>query len=339
MRKIHLKSILCSLIILCVPGFSKLSEAQDPVFSQYGSAPLQINPAFAGINESTTIGLNYRNQWPSISQAYVTYALYYDQYFSRIKSGIGFQILTDNAGQGLYRTTKATFMYAYRLRLSERWFVKGGFEGGLINTQVGWDKLTFPDQIDPIYGSTSPGGLPYPTAELPPDEFSRLNLTVSLGGLIYNDIFYIGFSAKHINTPFVNFFETNEIEGVRLPARITLHGGAQIPLDGARARSRVFVSPSIMLLKQGNVGQINAGAHFQLDKLILGSYFRQTFRNPDALIFMAGMKVDMFRIVYSFDATISKLTLGSGGAHEVGILVNFNNRKGSKYADCLDFAR
>lgn len=339
MGKIHLKIIYCSLLILCFIGIAGSVKSQDPIFSQYGSAPLQMNPAFAGLNESSTVGLNYRNQWPSISQAYVTYALYYDQYFSKIKSGLGFQLLTDNAGQGMYRTTKATVMYSYRLRLSNKWYAKGGFEGGIINTQLGWDKLTFPDQIDPVFGSVSPGGLPYPTAELPPDQLSRTNLTVSLGGLVYNDIFYVGFSAKHINSPFVNFFETDEVEGVRLPTRITFHGGAQIPLDGFRARSRIFVSPSIMFLKQGNIGQINAGAHFQLDRLILGTYFRQTFRNPDAIIFMAGMKVDMFRIIYSFDATISKLTLGSGGAHEVGILVNFGNRKDSKYVDCLDFAR
>jgi type IX secretion system PorP/SprF family membrane protein len=313
--------------------------AQDPIFSQFGSAPLQMNPAFAGVNGGSTVGINYRNQWPSISQAYVTYALYYDQYFSEINSGLGIQLLRDNAGQGMYKTTMATVMYSYRLRISRGWYGKLGMEAGIFNTEIGWDKLIFPDQINPIFGSTSPGGLPYPTSELPPESLGRTNLSASLGGLVYNDVYFIGFSAKHINNPFVNFFDSQDIDGLRLPVRLSVHAGAQIPLDGNTARSSVFVTPSIMILKQGDIGQINFGAHFQLRELILGTYFRQTFNNPDAVILMAGMRTGDFRVLYSFDATISRLTLGSGGAHEVSILYTFLKLADSKYVDCLDFAR
>jgi type IX secretion system PorP/SprF family membrane protein len=339
MRKLVYRFCLCCLLLFSWTAPLEVLYAQDPIFSQFGSAPLQMNPAFAGVNGGSTVGLNYRNQWPSISQAYVTYALYYDHFFSEINSGLGIQLLTDNAGQGMYKTTMVTAMYSYRLRLSRGWYGKLGMEAGAFNTEIGWDRLIFPDQIDPIFGSTSPGGLPYPTTELPPETLGRTNLTVSLGGLVYNDVFFAGFSAKHINNPFVNFFESQDFEGLRLPVRVSLHAGAQIPLDGNTARSSIFVTPSIMFLKQGDIGQINFGAHFQLKELILGTFFRQTFNNPDAFILMAGMRAGDFRVLYSFDATISRLTLGSGGAHEVSILYNFLKEADSKYVDCLDFAR
>ena len=90
------------------------SQAQDPIFSQYYAAPLQLNPAFAGNTYSPHIAINYRNQWPSLNQAYVTYAVSYSQFFKDFNSGIGLMILTDDAGQGLYKTTKVSGVYSYK---------------------------------------------------------------------------------------------------------------------------------------------------------------------------------------------------------------------------------
>ncbi len=326
------------IVLVCVSNIWQ-SSAQDPIFSQFQSSPLQINPAFTGYSEGGVLGINYRNQWPSLSQAYVTYALYYDQYISKINSGFGIQLLTDNAAQGLYKTTKITGMYSYKQRFSKKWYGKLGVEAGLISTNIGWDKLIFPDMIDPIYGYQSPGGLPYPTSVVPPDQLSQLNTSVSLGGLVYNDKFFIGFSAKHINTPTISFYESNETEGTFLPVRMSLHVGFEIALDQNAGRSKNFLTPTIVAIKQGNVGQVNIGGHLRLNQLILGAYFRQAFSNPDAVIFMAGIQSDDIKIVYSFDMTVSKLTLGSGGAHEIGMVFTFNTNKNNKYVDCLNFIR
>lgn len=327
------------MIYLAFMAFVWQSNAQDPVFSQFHSSPLQINPAFAGYSEGGVLGINYRNQWPSISQAYVTYALFYDQYVSNINSGFGLQLLTDNAAQGLYKTTKITGMYSYRQRFSKKWYGKLGVEAGIINTNIGWDKLIFPDMIDPVYGYQSPGGLPYPTSVVPPDHLSQLNVSVSLGGLVYNDKFFLGFSAKHINTPTISYYDTYETEGTFLPVRMSLHAGYEIVLDESAGRSRNFLTPTIVAIKQGNVGQVNLGAHLRLNNLLLGAYFRQAFSNPDAFIFMAGVQTGDMKIVYSFDMTVSKLTLGSGGAHEIGMVFTFNTNKNNKYVDCLNFIR
>jgi hypothetical protein len=38
------------------------------------------------------------------------------------------------------------------------------------------------------------------------------------------------------------------------------------------------------------------------------------------VILMAGLEVDQqFRVIYSYDITISKLTMRSGGAHEISL--------------------
>ena len=129
-------------ILLIVILFLNISlvYGQDPVLSQFYSSPLLLNPAFAGNTNSPRLAINYRNQWPLISQAYRTYAISYDQFFNTFNSGIGASILTDDAGNGLYKTTKVGAVYSYRLKIGKNTFIKTGLEFGGVIASVGWDK-------------------------------------------------------------------------------------------------------------------------------------------------------------------------------------------------------
>ena len=48
------------------------SHAQDPIFTQFYSNPVYLNPAFSGTNKCPRFVMNYRNQWPSFPGAFVT---------------------------------------------------------------------------------------------------------------------------------------------------------------------------------------------------------------------------------------------------------------------------
>ncbi|MBK7428476.1 MAG: PorP/SprF family type IX secretion system membrane protein [Saprospiraceae bacterium] len=104
------------LVCLGCSCIFQYAKGQDPVFSQFYSAPLQINPAFTGNSHGGMMAINYRNQWPSINQAYVTYALSYDQYVPSLNSGFGVFALADDAGRGLLRTYNLTGLYSYRVQ-------------------------------------------------------------------------------------------------------------------------------------------------------------------------------------------------------------------------------
>jgi len=45
---------------------------------------------------------------------------------------------------------------------------------------------------------------------------------------------------------------------------------------------------------------------------------------------MVGLQVSMFKVGYSYDLTISKLTNATGGAHEVSFALQFNCKPPSK---------
>ena len=85
--------------------FSSLTflKAQDPVFSQFYASPMQTNPAFTGNTYNPFISLQYRNQWPAL-KAYVTYAATYDQTIPDLNIGVGLLLLSDNAGNGIFKT-------------------------------------------------------------------------------------------------------------------------------------------------------------------------------------------------------------------------------------------
>src|SRR5215831_14357541 len=60
------------LVTFCI-SYSIFLRAQDPHFSQFFSSPLTLNPAFTGkFDGNVRIAGNYRDQWPTINQAYRT---------------------------------------------------------------------------------------------------------------------------------------------------------------------------------------------------------------------------------------------------------------------------
>ena len=314
--------------------------AQDPVFSQFYAHPLGVNPAFAGKTEGGSVALNYRNQWPGINQAYVTYAASYDQYFSYINSGFGLSVLTDDAGRGLYKTTDVSLYYSYNIRYNRNLQMRLGIEAGYINSRVDWSRLVFLDQLDPEFGALSPGGLPYPTDEIPPLDGNAVSvLDVGMGLLVYNDKFYGGLALKHLNSPQFSFLKINEdlIEG--LPLTLSLHGGAELNLRTLGKRGQVFLSPNFQYLNQGGFNQLNIGTIFRYYKIGTGVWYRHTSVNPDALIFLIEGRQNNFRVTYSFDMTLSRLQ-GTGGAHEISVIINFDNGPDeSKYNDCFNLFR
>src|SRR5687767_3318205 len=101
-----MKKILSTLTVCVV--MTMASNAQDPNFSQFFSSPLTLNPALTGKFDGTfRIAGNYRNQWPTINEAFVTKTASID--FGILKNrladidqlGVGILGVTDRAGDGV----------------------------------------------------------------------------------------------------------------------------------------------------------------------------------------------------------------------------------------------
>ena len=105
--------------------------AQDPHFSQFFSSPLTLNPAFTGkFDGQVRAAANYRNQWPTINQAYETGTASVDFPIlgGHIPStdiwGLGFMAFTDKSAAGAvafnyFSVSTAYHKYWYRAH----WFL------------------------------------------------------------------------------------------------------------------------------------------------------------------------------------------------------------------------
>jgi len=335
--KFTLSSIWLLLIglFIYVPSYS-----QDPIFSQFYAAPLQINPAFTGNTYTPNIALNVRNQWSGWpGSAYSTYAASVDQFIEPLNIGLGLMISSDNAGDGLFLINNLTAFFSYKVDLGNDWNVKLGVEAGAWQTRVNWDKLVFGDQLDIFDGNNGKN----PSQEDIPAENGRTVLDISTGLLIYGPVFYGGFSLKHINTPDDVFFASSKEFVTGLPVRYSVHTGAQIILkEGNKRRMDAFISPNILFERQVDLNQINIGAYGGIGSVFAGTWFRHTFGNADAAIVLVGYRQKGFKIGYSYDFTVSSSLTNplSAGSHELSIGINFDhNRRKVNYNDCFELFR
>ncbi|MBL7817119.1 MAG: PorP/SprF family type IX secretion system membrane protein [Saprospiraceae bacterium] len=332
-------------LFFCLILRGSTAFSQDPVFSQWYASPLQTNPAFAGTNQAPFIALNYRMQYPSFSNgaAYSTFAGSYDQALNRSNSSIGISIMTDDAGQGILKKTYASAIYSYKVNINEDMAAKIGVEAGMISTNLDWNKLIFLDQIDPISGWTNPDGSIRPTQEVRPEQVNRTVFDISTGLLLYASSFHVGLSAKHMATPDESFLKsTNSNLRIGLPVRWTLHGGYEIILrKSTRFRPATFVTPSLMVVKQGDFAQFVGGAYAGLGPIFTGVWYRHALSNPESAIFTLGFKQDYFKIGYSYDFPVGGLSTRTGGTHEVSLTLNLDPYKNKKrdLNDCFKMFR
>lgn len=336
MRKYTLIFLLC--------GSIGMLKAQDPLFTQFYAAPLQINPAFAGVTSAPRVTLNYRSQWSNISGGYQTYAAAFETSIEKLNSGFGIVVLADDAMDGVYKTNRISGVYGYRVKVNDDLFMKFGMEVGLIRTSLDWDKLQFGDQLDPINGGQDPLGNPILSEEQRPASLNKILADVGAGILIHSRVFYGGFSVKHLNNPDESLLSLNENLSAGMPLRYTIHGGLEIEVKkGNKRNAPTFISPNVLIARQADFTQVNVGAYAGFGKFFSGLWYRHSGGNADAAMILAGFREGALRIGYSYDFTLSALAAANpGGTHEISLTINFDDspetqrrRKSSRYNDCF----
>jgi type IX secretion system PorP/SprF family membrane protein len=338
------KKILYTLIL----GFilrGGIAKAQDPVFSQFYASPLQLNPAFAGSAMAPFIALNYRMQYPGFSgsgAAYSTFAGSYDQHLKGLNSGIGMSVMTDDAGQGMIKKTYASAHYSYKVAVNDKIATRIGVEAGFIQSTLDWNRLIFPDQLNAQTGAFLPDGSKNPSAERRPANLGKTLFDMSMGLVIYGEKFHGGFVVKHLATPDEGYINANQNLRIGLPMRFTIHGSYEFVLKKAtRYQMGSFVSPTILLVKQGEFAQYTVGSFMSVGPLIGGFWYRHAFTNPESVIMMMGFKQENYRIGYSYDYSVGRLLGKTGGSHEISLTLNLDPGAAKRVdiSDCFKIFR
>lgn len=283
------------LIIISIFVTGTIS-AQDFSFSQSLGSATYLNPSFAGDAPCARANFFYRNQWPNLSGSFVTTGFGYDMALSKIKSGIGLQFITDNAGKGTIISNQINLLYNYSISINPDFEIRPGIQLGVKSRNIKASKLSFGDMIDPINGFVSP------TQETIGDlSESWVNMGTSL--LIKWKNLTVGGGAFNILQP----NPSNQS-----PSLVRYLGHASYELNKEKN-----VSPGIFFKSefQGDFSTYLAVASLRIKSLRVGV----GYRNEDAIISYLGWKVKAFSLAYSYDFTISQLTQYSGGAHEFSL--------------------
>lgn len=327
--------------------------AQDPQFSQFYAAPLYLNPAFAGSTNQTRVGINYRNQWPSIDANFTTMSAYADHFMEDINSGVGIIINRDVEGLAGLRSLSLGLQYSYELFITEKLGFRPGAQVALYNRDINFDKLTFGDEYDPN-GNTFISGT---TAEQFNTNFSKTFVDLSLGGLFFTKVAYLGVSVFHLNRPNQSIID----EDSPLPMKVSVHGGFKYFMKPGVVGSGVYareaersIGPAFQYRHQGQFDQMDVGMYYTAEPMVLGIWYRgvpfknvNEFVNNESIVLLLGFtrigQKQSLNIGYSFDYTISKLTANSGGAHEFSLSYTWPTRnprkppKSKMVIPCPDF--
>jgi len=320
-----MKKLICALSICLLCG--DVVTAQDPNFSQFFASPLTLNPALTGKFDGVyRVAGNYRNQWPTINNAFTTYTASFDAGIlkSRIPEydqfGIGILGFADDAGNGVLKNNALGLSLAYHKALDENGFhqLGVGFQGAYVGKRLDVTKVTFEDQL-------TPSGFTGATSEIFPGQRVNVSYFDMNAGILYNGTtdgnnnFYLGASMYHINRPRESF---RGDQFFNLSGRVTFQAGGRIPVGQSN-----YFHFSANHSRQANATNTVIGGAYALNanadeenptNIYIGSWYRF----GDAIIPYVGLEFGQFHIGATYDINISSLKPGSNmrGGAEISLI-------------------
>jgi type IX secretion system PorP/SprF family membrane protein len=318
-----IRKILYSCLLCFVLGDS---YAQDPHFSQFFSSPLTLNPAFTGKFSGTyRLAGNYRNQWPSINNAFTTATFSADFHILQDKIpnndswGFGIAGYNDNSSNGAVKFNYASVSTAYHKGLDEDGLnqLGAGFQVTYANMLINTANLRFEDQL-------TSSGFTGVTSEVFNGASLSSNYIDVNAGILYNgstsdrNNFYFGISMYHINRPQQQFTGAQYV----LNPRTTFHGGVSFPLGPTST-----LHMSALQTLQGGATETMAGGAIQLianpdfqkpTSVYIGTWVRFN----DAIIPYLGLEFDDFRLgaTYDYNNSALKTASQSRGGIEISLI-------------------
>src|SRR6478735_7843067 len=140
-----MKNIFKLLIIVLL--HLQIAKAQDFQLTQFYASPMLLNPAFTGINACSKVTMQYRNQWPGISDIFKTKLLTFDHNIKNSNFGFGCILGVDEAGSGNLKTTIIRPAVSYQAKFNRNSAIRFGIQPGFGFKKVNYDNLVFGDQI------------------------------------------------------------------------------------------------------------------------------------------------------------------------------------------------
>ena len=318
------------LVICCCILFAQFVQAQDIHFSQFYAAPMLTNPANTGnFTGSVRLGLNYRDQWGSVTVPYKTFSAYADAGIQPKKAvnrfGIGVIAFADQAGDGILSTNKIYLSSAYHIGYTEKSNMRFamGLTGGFVQKTVDITKLTFNSQWNDFEFDESLANNESPTTATL--DYVDIGAGAQLTIMPYEgERYIIGASLMHINEPQESFLGDENKIGIKYSATF----GGFFATGGIAS-----FQPQLYVASQNNATEIIAGTNVSIpinaennsyNSMFVGAWYR----HKDAFWLVGGAQMDKVTVSLSYDLNLSRLRGASGslGGFEIAAAYIFGNK-------------
>jgi type IX secretion system PorP/SprF family membrane protein len=326
-------------LLLCL--LSDVVCAQDPSFSQFFASPLTLNPALTGkFNGDLRVAGNYRNQWPTVNNAYITSTVSIDLpiFQDKIREGdrwaIGVMGMTDKTANGILTSNYFALSTAYHKTIDENGLhtIGVGFQGSYANKTLDGPRLHFLDGLQ-VDGTWLPSASEPVNLEVVTASYFDMN-----AGLLYNGSLngsnevYFGVSMYHINQPKESFLG---VDNITVPSRLTVHGGGYFPSESTGKTWYL----SAVYNRQATASELEFGGALELSastdenkpvNVYIGSWARIN-NVTDAIVPYVGLDYGSFNLGMSYDVNISafKVASQSQGGIEISLIYIFKKTDGS----------
>jgi type IX secretion system PorP/SprF family membrane protein len=324
-------------------------QAQDPGFSQFFASPLTLNPALTGkFNGLVRVAGNYRNQWPSINNAFITSTVSIDAPILRGRLpendtwGIGLMAMSDKTASGILTSNFLSLSTSYHKSLDEDGLhqLGVGFQGTYANKSLDGTRLTFEDglQLDGTW-------IRSPTEPINSQMVNAHYFDMNIGVLYNastngNNNYYVGASAYHLNHPKESFLG---IDSINVPTRVTLHAGGYFPVTGSA--STLYVSglfnnqAGARDFVLGGAWEITADADEQRPTNFYAGLWARFSNVTDAVIPYVGLDFGDFNLGLTYDVNVSALKTASQsrGGIEISLIYIKKPSDGHKGVPCPRF--
>jgi len=318
-----MKSLKIITVIGLLAVMPVIKAQQFPMYSQYIMNGFLLNPSYAGSDYYTTFGLTVREQWLNLPQAPSTYAaafqtrLLNNSYITKSTAvrkkisrptkggrvGVGGYLFSDH--NGIMHRTGLQLAYAYHLPVGEEQQLSLGLSLSAYQYFVDINGAVMPDDVqDELLNN-------YDQVVYIPDANFGVSFTTRryYAGFAMTNLFrgalILGNGGENSRSELGHFFLTG---GMRF-----YPGADWIIEPSAMIKSSDMVFKSFQADLTGRV-------YYKEDYWLGLSY-----RTGDAVILMAGLKVDRFYLGYAFDFTLSEIRSYTYGTHELTLLARFGD--------------
>ncbi|MEO0733152.1 MAG: PorP/SprF family type IX secretion system membrane protein [Bacteroidota bacterium] len=331
------------LTLLLVLACCTCVRAQDFHFSQFFSAPLTLNPALTGLFPGRyRVALSNRAQWGQTLETpftTTTFAADFHYYVNPRKRqykdgfGVGVVFASDRVSEINYSVNQFMIGGAYHKSLDPKnnQTLSAGFQFGVVQRNVSYDRFTFEDAFDGTSTYVSGASL----EELPENNyaFGDLQLGINYAYAPKNRTgVFVGVSMHHVNEPEQSFFaEATRGEEVEVTSVLDRRYGGYLNLRLQLNRD-VQLSPRVYAFTQGPHSVTNLGSNIRFlvndvsgAAFHLGAYAR-TVGNAsgyglDSGVAMVGVELANFLVGMSYDIGLNGLQTNRRhqGAFELNI--------------------